>query len=508
MKTKIILFLLSLLTSVAAEQPNVVLIYADDLGYGDLSCYGATKVQTPNIDRLAREGRSFLDAHSPSAVCTPSRYGLLTGEYPFRQGTSGSWGPLVHTKGLIINTDKLTLGRLFKEAGYNTAAVGKWHLGFGKEKADFNKPLRPGPLELGFDYYFGLSSNNSANPYVYIENDRVFGWDPSDPLVGMKSNGPLPYSFDEVGRMQPNRYEGASKARRIYDNRMTGTLFSEKAVDWIRKEGDQPFFFYYAPPQIHHPFTPHPRFVGTSQAGMYGDFIHELDWMVGEILDTLDELSLADETLVIFTSDNGGMFNLGGKQAWHKGHHQNGNLLGFKFGVWEGGHRVPFLARWPGRIKAGSSSNHLLSSLDLLASFAFLLGRELERDEGLDSLNQLETFLRDPSESARDQLVLLPREEKSMALRKGDWVYISSQGDGSGEIGTSKRGGPWAVGYTLTNNSDIGIDGSIRSDAPIEQLYNLKTDPYQTANIIRDHPRVAAEMRDGLLMKKNEGSGG
>jgi hypothetical protein len=146
--------------------------------------------------------------------------------------------------------------------------------------------------------------------------------------------------------------------------------------------------------------------------------------------------------------------------------------------------------------------------LDLLASFAFLLGRELERDEGLDSLNQLETILRDPIESARDQLVLLPREEKSMALRKGDWVYISSQGDGSGEIGTSKRGGPWAVGYTSTKNSDIGIDGSIRSDAPIEQLYNLKTDPYQTANIVRDHPRVAAQMRAGLLMKKNEGSGG
>ncbi|MFL3659925.1 MAG: sulfatase-like hydrolase/transferase, partial [Opitutales bacterium] len=401
-----------------------------------------------------------------------------------------------------IDTDKLTLGRLFKEAGYDTAAVGKWHLGFGKEKADFNKPLRPGPLEIGFGYYFGLSSNNSANPYVYIENDRVYGWDPSDPLVQRKGAGPLPYPFDEVGRMQTIRYEGAVKARGLYDNRMTGTLFSEKAVDWIRKERDQPFFFYYAPPQIHHPFTPHPRFVGTSQAGMYGDFIHELDWMVGEILDTLDELDITDDTLVIFTSDNGGMFNLGGKQAWDRGHRQNGDLLGFKFGVWEGGHRVPFLARWPGVIESGSSSTHLLSSLDLLASFASLLGRDLGSDEGLDSFNQLETILRDPNESARGQLVLLPREEKSMGLRKGNWVYISSQGDGSGGIGTSKRGGPWAVGYTKTKNSDVAMDGTIRSDAPIEQLYNMQTDPYQTTNIIRNNPRVAAEMREELLMKK------
>lgn len=478
-----------------SSTPNVVLIYVDDLGYGDLSCYGATKVQTPNIDRLAEEGRSFLDAHSPSAVCTPSRYGVMTGEYPFRQGTGGSWGPLGHTRGLIVDTNKLTLGKLFHEAGYDTAAVGKWHLGFGKKKADFNKRLWPGPLELGFNYYFGLSSNNSANPYVYIENDRIYGWDPDDPLVERKGEGPLPYPFDEVGRMQTNRYEGATKAHELYDNRMTGTLFSEKAINWLRKEREKPFFLYFSPPQIHHPFTPHPRFVGTSQAGMYGDFIHELDWMVGEVLNVVDDLGNTDNTLVIFTSDNGGMFNLGGKQAWDLGHKQNGNLLGFKFGVWEGGHRVPFIARWPGKIDAGSSSHHLISSLDLMASFASLLGRDLKSEDAPDSINQLDTIVGDPSSAARDHVVLLPREEQNSGLRKGDWVYISSQGDGSGGIGTSQRGGPWAVAHTNSKNSDVAADGTIRSDAPKEQLYNLKTDPYQTTNVIWKHPKLATEMK-------------
>ncbi|MEX0324241.1 MAG: arylsulfatase [Puniceicoccaceae bacterium] len=487
---------LGALSAFTAKTPNVVLIYVDDLGFGDLSCYGATKVQTPNIDRLAKEGRQFLDAHSPSAVCTPSRYGVMTGEYPFRQGTEGSWGPLGHTKGLIIDTKKLTLGRLFDEAGYATAAIGKWHLGFGEKSTDYNKPLRPGPLELGFDYYFGIATNNSANPYVYLENDRVYGWDPKDPLTSKK--GELPYPYDEVGLMQINRFGGAKKAHALYDNRMTGTILSEKAVKWIRDNRKKPFFMYYAPPQIHHPFTPHQRFVGTSQAGMYGDFIHELDWMVGEVLNTLDELELAEDTLVLFTSDNGGMYNLGGKQAFAAGHKQNGKLLGFKFGVWEGGHRVPFLARWPGRIKAGSTSRQLYSSVDTLASLASLLGRKLKEGEGLDSIDQIDTILKKPAKPARDQLVLLPREEDCIGFRQDEWVYIISQGDGSGGIGTSQRGGPWAIAHTKSKNSDVAPDGTIRPDAPKAQLYNLKKDPYQTTNVISEHPHIAAKLKKQL----------
>jgi arylsulfatase A-like enzyme len=436
----------------SGPHPNVVLIYADDLGYGDLGCFGA----------------------------------------------SGVWGPLGYSGGLLIDTNKLTLGRLFEESGYATACFGKWHLGLGENKADFNRPLRPGPLELGFDTFFGISTNNSAPPYVYIENDRVYGWDPKDPLVRLSEPGPLPFPFEEVGRMSPIRFSGARKAHDLYDNRQTGTILGERAVNWLGVHRDETFFMYYAPPQIHHPFTPHPRFVKTSECGMYGDFIHELDWMVGEGLKALDELDLTDNTLVIFTSDNGGMYNLGGKRARAAGHRQNGDLLGFKFGVWEGGHRVPFIARWPGRIEAGSTSNHLLSSLDLLASMAALLGRELQPGEAVDSFNQLETLLGDPVKAKRDHLVLLPREEEATGLRQNNWVYVSSQGDGSGGIGTSQRGGPWAVAHTKSRNSDVAPEGTIRPDAPPEQLYNLAVDLAQTTNVIREHSRVAAAMKRQL----------
>ena len=478
------------------ERPNVVLIYADDLGFGDLGCYGAAKVRTPHIDRLAREGRRFTDAHSASAVCTPSRYALLTGEYPFRQGEEGIWRPLAHTGALLVDTGKLTLGRLFQDAGYATACVGKWHLGFGRERADFNERLAPGPLELGFDYYFGLSSNNSAPPYVYILNHRIFGWDPTDPLVPRQ--GTPPYPQEEVGRMQPNRYGGAVKAHSLYDNRKTGSIFAAEAVEWIRARAEKPFLLYFATPQIHHPFTPHPRFEGTSDCGMYGDFIHELDWMVGEVLRTLDELDLAKKTLVIFTSDNGGMYNMGGKAAWAAGHKQNGPLLGFKFGVWEGGHRVPFIARWPGVIDAGSESDQLLCSMDLLGTMAALLGRDLKPDEAVDSFNQLETIVGEPDKPVRDHLVLSPREEPNIGLRHRNWVYIGAQGDGSGSIGQSKRGGPWAVADTGSKNSDVAPDGSIRRNAPARQLYNLKTDLYQEINIIREHPVKADELTEQL----------
>jgi len=480
------------------DMPNVVLIYADDLGYGDIGCYGATKVKTPNIDRLAREGRMFSDAHSASAVCTPSRYALLTGEYPFRQEKEGTWGPLSHKSGLIIDTNELTLGQLFKDGGYSTACIGKWHLGFGKTPCDWNKPLRPGPLELGFDYYFGVPKVNSGPPYVYVENDRIVGWDSDDPII---EKGKPPSPTPEFPEKRKNFFAGARKAHEIYDDEKTGTLLTEKAIGWIKENRDTPFFLYFATTNIHHPFTPHPRFKGTSACGRYGDFIHELDWMVGELLRTLNELQLTKNTLLIFTSDNGGMFNDGGKDAWKAGHCMNAHLLGFKFGAWEGGHRIPFIARWPRHVKPGSRSSQLLCNVDLLATMAALLGHKLELDDAVDSFNMLEALLSDAEIPIRDHVVLAPRLKSNLALRKGKWIYISGQGDGGF---ANDRGGPRAVALSKRKNSDIAPNGEIRKDAPKQQLYDLYADVSQKTNVIREHPEIAEQLKELLSTCQKE----
>ena len=475
----------------AATPPNIVVIYTDDLGYGDVGCYGATKVRTPHIDRLAREGRRFTDAHSASAVCTPSRYALLTGEYPFR---IDSWAPIFARAGLIIDPAKTTLASLLQRAGYATACVGKWHLGFGPRDrpVDWNAPLVPGPRELGFDWFFGLPTVNSHSPFVLVENDRVLGLDPADPLVhgGKPPTQPFPEKI-----LTANPVSGGRAAHALYQDEQLGTQFTEKAVAWIRERKPGPFFLLFTPPHIHHPFTPHPRFKGTSEAGRYGDFIHELDWIVGELLRTLDELKLADNTLVLFTSDNGGMLNEGGQDAWRAGHRANGDLLGYKFGAWEGGHRVPFIARWPGKIPAGSVSSQLVSSIDFLATFAAIVGRPLGAADAPDSLNQLPTLTGAPAQPVREHLVLAPFAPKNVALRSGPWVYISAQGDGGfGGL----RGGPGSVGFSQRVNSDITADGKIKPDASTDQLYHLGEDPQQRRNVVREQPAVAARLRAEL----------
>jgi arylsulfatase A-like enzyme len=481
----------------ADRNPNVVLIFADDLGYGDLGCYGATKVQTPNMDRLAKEGLRFTDAHSASAVCTPSRYGLLTGEYPFRaKDGKGLWGPCNHFQSLLINTDKLTLGQLFKNKGYATAAIGKWHLGFGTGRTDWNKPLRPGPLELGFDYYFGIPKVNSGYPYVYVENDGIVGYDPSDPLVFKQPYSKTTTYPPEAGRKSENRVGGAKTAHAIYDDEKTGTLLAEKAVRWITEKKDNPFFLYFPTPNIHHPFTPAPRFRDTSQCGLYGDFVHEFDWMVGEILNCLDDNGLSDNTLVIFTSDNGGMLNHTGRTAMQAGHRINGDLLGFKFGVWEGGHRVPFIAKWPGRIKPGTTSTQLISCVDMLATFAALTGQTVGKEQLADSINMLPALLGEPSSPLRDTLVLCPNKPSHLAVRKGKWMYIPKRGSGGfsgGKPTDHAWGGPPAVQFAGSVNSDIE-GGKYKSDAPEAQLYDLEQDLAQTTNVYRENPQVVKEM--------------
>lgn len=476
-------------------RPNVVMIFTDDLGFGDVSCYGATKVRTPNIDRIASEGRMFTDAHSASAVCTPSRYALLTGEYPCRRGDL--WGPVMLKSPLVVDTDRLTLGRLMKDAGYSTACIGKWHLGFGDtEPTDWNAPLKPGPLELGFDYYFGIPVVTSHPPFVYVENHHVVGLDPDDPFVyGERA---ATREFEE--KMGLDWIGGARRAHELYDDRMVGTTIKDKAVEWLRRQGDAPFFLYLPTTHIHHPFTPAQRFVGSSDCGRYGDLIHELDWIVGEVVGTLDDMGVADDTLLIFTSDNGGMLNLGGQAAWRAGHRMNGDLFGFKFDAWEGGHRVPFIARWPGRIEPGSTSDRLICNVDMLATFASLLGCPLVDGEGPDSIDVLEALTGDPERSPRGDVVLAPWSKDHLAIRSGDWVYIPAQGGGgftAPNVGDHGLGGAAATLFTERPNSDIE-DGSYRDDAPPTQLYNLRDDPHQTTNVHDRFPEKVEEMR-GLL---------
>ncbi len=479
----------------SGKMPNVVLIYADDLGYGDLGCYGATHVKTPNIDRLAKEGRRFTDAHSSSAVCSPSRYGLLTGRYPLRRNF---WGPIPTDQPLTIDPRRLTLGKLMKDAGYATACIGKWHLGFGDKKpTDYNSDLKPGPLELGFDYYFGVPLVNSGPPFVYVENHRVVGLDPSDPFVYGKKSVTKKYP-EKSGY---SRIGGADAAHRLYIDDQVGTTLKEKSVAWLKQQkGDQPFFMYLATTNIHHPFTPAPRFVGTSDCGLYGDFIHELDWIVGEVLAALDEMKVADNTLVIFTSDNGGMFNVTGQKGWSAGHRMNGELLGFKFGAWEGGHRVPFIARWPGKIPAGTTSDQLISQVDLLATLAGIVDRPLKAGEGQDSINQLASLTGTPTAPVRDTMIISPHQMSHLTLRKGKWVYIPAQ-DSGGFQGTKPGshgfGGAATLAFTGRSNSDV-VEGKVRSDASPAQLYNLEEDPSQTTNLYSAKPELVKELEAEL----------
>lgn len=495
-----LLFCLTISTLHAGSEskPNIVILFADDVGYGDIGCYGATHISTPHIDRLARQGRRFTDAHSASAVCSPSRYALMTGRYPVRHGTL--WSPIFLRRPLVIDPDRTTIADIAKRAGYATTCIGKWHLGFGTETpTNWNAELKPGPLELGFDSFFGIPVVNSHPPFVFIENHRVLGWDPADPLVyGEKAKTRVfdeKFGIDQIG--------GADKAHALYDDEKVGTELVNRARRWITQQAqsETPFFLYFASHAIHHPFTPSPRWKGSSKAGPYGDFMQELDWMIGEILRSLDENDVSDNTLVIFTSDNGGMLNRGGQEAIRRGHRLNGDLQGFKFDAWEGGHRVPFIARWPRHIPSGTQSNALVSNIDLMATVASVTDQQLGSDEGPDSFNMLPALTETGDIKIRDHLLIAPARESNLALRKGDWVYINDQAGGgfaARNVGDHAFGGPAAFPFTGNHNSDIQ-DGKIKPDAPKAQLYHLGRDPGQATNIIREYPEIANDLKAEIL---------
>ena len=410
----------------AADRPNIVLIYADDIGYGDFGCYGATKVATPSVDKLAAAGLRFTDAHSPAAVCTPSRYSLLTGEYAFRKPGTGIASGI---DGLIIDPARTTLPSMLKGAGYATAVVGKWHLGLGTTPTDYNSTIKPGPRELGFDYAWLMPATGDRVPCVWVENDRVVNLDPADPIrLDYSINRGAQKSF-VMGIPRIGGQTGGTAA--LWKDDEISHVIAAKSCEFIDRHAGKPFFLFASTHSIHVPRVPNPMFVGKSDCGVRGDAIVELDWTVGQILAALDRNGLQDNTLVILTSDNGGINDDNGPDKKHgigdpdatNGHLPNGALRGTKGTLFEGGTRVPFIVRWPGRVKPGESSA-LLSQADLLASLAALTGQAIPAGQAPDSENHLSAFL-GSEPGGREFLVEMQLgNPKRNALRHGSWKLI------------------------------------------------------------------------------------
>ena len=432
------------LPKLTPQKPNIVLIYADDIGYGDIGAYGAKAIPTPNVDRLARQGLRFTDAHCTASTCTPSRYSLLTGEYAFRQPGTGI---LPGDAPLIISPERQTLPSMLHNAGYSTGFVGKWHLGLGGPNGpDWNGQIKPGPRELGFDYSFFFPATADRVPTVYIENDRVFNLDPNDPIkVSYKEpvdDGPTGRTHPESLKMPADNQHSDSIVNGIsrigtmsggksalWRDEELATTFSRRAQQFLERQNERkPFFLYFATHNNHVPRAPDPRFVGQTPLGPRGDAVVEFDWMVGQVLDTLDRLKLSRNTLVILSSDNGPVLNDGygdGAVKLNGDHKPAGPFRGGKYDVAEGGTRMPFLVRWPGKIKAGGVSDALISQVDLLASLAALTGQTVNTTNAPDSTDQLAALLgRDFK--GRDELTELASRQV-IGLRSGLWKFVPQQ---------------------------------------------------------------------------------
>lgn len=480
----------------AEPLPNIVLIYADDIGYGDVSCNGSTTISTPNVDRLAAGGLRFRDAHSAAATCTPSRYAMMTGEYAFRKKGTGI---LPGNAALIIEPGRTTMASILKKAGYATGVVGKWHLGLSSDKPDWNGEIKPGPLEIGFDYCFLIPATGDRVPCVYVENHRVVGLDPNDPIqVNYKEpvgNEPTGKKNPELLKMHPSHghdmtivngisrigYMSGGKSALWVDEDMADTI-TGKAVDFIEKNKARPFFLYFATHDIHVPRVPHPRFAGKSGMGPRGDAILEFDDSVGRILDTLDRLKLAENTLVILSSDNGPVVDDGYKDdAVEKlgKHKPAGHLRGGKSSIFEGGNRVPFVVRWPNRVKPGVS-DALICQVDFVASFAALAGQTLVKADAPDSFNVLPALLGE-SKMGRDHLV--EHAHLALALRHGNLKYIEP-----------------AKGAKVSEFTKVELGND---ESP--QLYDLGTDPGERKNLQPDRKNEAEEL--GKRLNEIRGAG-
>lgn len=486
-------------TQDSVERPNIVIVLADDLGYGDPRCYNAeSKVPTPHVDRLAREGTRFTDAHSSASVCTPTRYALLTGRYAWRTALDRSvlwpWDPP------LLEDERVTLPELLREAGYDTACIGKWHLGWDwpldasssvtreidghswpaerreeiGARVNWDRPVKGGPLAHGFDHYFGDDVPNFP-PYVFLEDERVVARPTSTKPAEM---------FGHAGPSVQN-----------WDLSAVLPRLARHATAWIDERGRRdrprsrrPFFLYLPLTSPHTPIAPAAPFVGKSEAGPYGDFVHETDWVLGQVLQALDRNGFAENTLVVFTSDNGSPQRDGtdmsgpvGSVRERYGHDPSRPWRGLKSDAWEGGHRVPFVARWPGRVPKGRVSEEPFVQVDLYRTLANLVGQEVDAENGEDSFDISEPlFDRAGAEPARDHLVH-HSGNGSFAIRAGEWKLI--QGKGSGGFSSWKP----------------------PAGAPPGQLYRLARDPGETRNVYRDHPEIVNELTALLDEIRNSG---
>ena len=473
--------------------PNIVIIYADDLGYGDVSSYGSTELITPNFDRIANEGIRFTNGYATSPTCTPSRFALLSGIYPFRTTRARV---LPGNAPLLFEVGKQTLPSMLHDAGYFTGVVGKWHLGLGDSNMDWNAAITPGPREIGFDYSYIMASTNDRVPSVYVKNHKVVGLDPNDPLeVNYKKNfeGELTgKEHPELLKIHPSHGHNSSihngisrigfmkggKSALFIDEDMSDDFLKE-SVKFVNDHKDKPFFLFYSLHQPHVPRVPHPRFVGKSGLGPRGDVILEADWAVGQFLDELDKLGLSENTIVIFSSDNGPVLDDGYQDdAVIKigDHTPNGGLRGGKYSLFDAGTHVPFMVRWPKKIKPGVS-DALVCQIDFTASFAALTG---QTNTTPDSENILDALIGN-STVGRENLIL--GQSNITSYLKGDYVLIPPH-----------KGGKINNKYV---NIETGRDKEI-------QLYNLKKDRSQQNNIAELHPEMVAEMLAEIQTIKNK----
>lgn len=475
----------------AKQKPNLVIFYVDDLGWGDLSSYGAHRVQTPNVDALAENGIRFNDAHSSAATCTPSRYSLLTGEYAFRKKAEILKGDAP----LLIGTDQATLPKMLKKAGYKTGVVGKWHLGLGDgSELDWNKKIAPGPLEIGFDYSFLLPATGDRVPTVYLENHHVVNLDPNDPLkVSYKQKvGNRPTGDDNPELLRQGADSQHSKTIVNGISRI-GWMSGGKSAEWkdedfpfittdkanafISQHKADPFFLFFSFHDIHVPRLPHPMFQGKTEMGVRGDAIVQMDWITGQVVNHLKRLDLLDNTLIVFTSDNGAvMFDGYYDQSFELqgDHKQNGPFKGAKYSAYEAGTRVPFIVHYPDQVKPGVS-DELTSQIDIYASIASLINQPLAKTEAIDSQNKLAALF-NAHEKGREFLIAETPNTKS--LRHNEWKYIQP----------AKRLSPRLKSH---KNIESGLQKT-------PQLYNLKTDISENNNLANKHPEKVAAMEAKL----------
>lgn len=477
------------------EKPNIVIIYADDLGYGELGAYGATELKTPNLDKLANGGMLFTNGYASSATCTPSRYALLTGEYPWRKKAH----ILPGSAPLIIDTTQLTIPKLLKKEGYTTGIVGKWHLGLGDGNINWNDHIELGPNALGFDYSYIMAATQDRVPTVYIRDGNVVNLDPNDPIEVSYQNN---FEGEPTGKDNPEMvemkwhhghnnsivngiprigYMKGGESAKWKDVDMADTFLKE-AQQFVEQHQDEPFFLYYALQQPHVPRTPHPRFVGSSGMGPRGDVIVEADYCIGEFIKTLESKGLLENTLIVFSSDNGPVLNDGYYDEAVEllgSHKPAGPLRGGKYSLFEAGTRVPFIAYWKDKIKPGKS-DAIVCQMDLLPSLAELL--KMETVKNIDGEGMINTLL-GKSESGRSELII--EATSRTAMRSGDWVMIPPYD---------------APAMNMKVNIELGNSDEFK-------LYNLSNDLGQSKNVAKDNPEKLKELVDKFVAIRGDDYG-